>query len=274
MKPAIPKATLLPPPGRPNWDGRGDLPLIYLGWGQRDFASHPLPLHSDFGTNYFIVLRGRIEVATGQLKRSVRGPAICIFDTDCEFSIGQEDSQTVEILVWIWRGRPLQEQLRPEEGGMLVLELNRAALDPLMRLHNDCRREVELSDSHASSSLTALQQLMEIELLRAAKGAPVTSEVRWELAKAWMTNNLSMHAPVPALCDYLGMSASTLRRLFIEKTGQAPGLYFRNLKLAEAERLVNGENWQVKAVAYHLGYGHPNDLSRALQRRRAKSPAA
>jgi hypothetical protein len=28
---------------------------------------------------------------------------------------------------------------------------------------------------------------------------------------------------------------------------------------------VEKDGWQVKAAAYHLGYRHPNDLSRALK---------
>lgn len=62
------------------------------------------------------------------------------------------------------------------------------------------------------------------------------------------------------------MSASTLRRLLLERTGLAPGTHFRALKLREAKRLIQEERWPVKAAAYHLGYSHPNDLSRALRR--------
>ena len=37
------------------------------------------------------------------------------------------------------------------------------------------------------------------------------------------------------------------------------------MKLDEAVRLINMEGWQVKAVAFHLGYRHANDLSRAMR---------
>ena len=80
-----------------------------------------------------------------------------------------------------------------------------------------------------------------------------------------MMNNLSIHTPVPALCDYLGMSPSALHRFFRSQAGLSPGAYFRKLKWKEARRLVEKEGWQVKAAAYHLGYRHPNDLSRALK---------
>jgi AraC-like DNA-binding protein len=43
-----------------------------------------------------------------------------------------------------------------------------------------------------------------------------------------------------------------------------PGAYFRQLKANEARRLIEEEGWRVKAAAYHLGYRHANELSRAL----------
>jgi AraC-like DNA-binding protein len=60
------------------------------------------------------------------------------------------------------------------------------------------------------------------------------------------------------------VSPSTLHRFFRAQTGMAPGAYFRKIKAEEARRLIHEEGWQVKAAAYHLGYRHPNDLSRAL----------
>jgi AraC-like DNA-binding protein len=82
-----------------------------------------------------------------------------------------------------------------------------------------------------------------------------------------MSNNLPIHAPVPALCDYLRMSPSTLHRFFLEQTGTSPGRFFRKMKTEEARRLIRDEGWQVKAAAWHLGYQHANDLSRALSGR-------
>jgi len=60
------------------------------------------------------------------------------------------------------------------------------------------------------------------------------------------------------------MSATSLHRFFREQTSRSPGAYFRQLKWAEARRLIDTEGWQLKAAAYHLGYRHPNDLSRAI----------
>lgn len=261
---AIPKCTIPPPPGRPSWGGGEELPLLYLGWGQRDFARDPVAVHRDLGTNYYILLRGEVEVGAAGADHVFRGPVALFFDPECAFGISQPARSQVEILVWIWQGRPGLPELRPEPGGLLALDLRPGALAPLTDLHARCRNEVALADGHLPRTLAALRELLEAEVLRGSRPAPPVDEMRWKLARSWMAGNLSIHAPVPALCDYLRMSPSTLHRFFRAHTGLSPGAYFRRIKLDEARRLIHAEGWQVKAAAYHLGYRHPNDLSRAL----------
>ena len=267
----IPKGTLSPPPGRPSWGGGEELPLLYLGWGQRDFAKDPLAIHYDLGTNYYVLLRGEIVVNTENSEQTVRGPVALLFDPDCAFGISQSKRATVEILVWIWQGQPGLAELRPESGSFLALNLRSGSVSALTDLHARCRNEVALADGQLPRTLAALRELLEVEILRGNQSAPAEDEMRWKLARAWMAGNLSIHAPVPALCDYLRMSPSTLHRFFRAQTGLSPGAYFRRIKTEEARRLIREEGWQVKAVAYHLGYRHPNDLSRALSQGGADS---
>lgn len=266
----IQKGTLSPPPGRPSWGGRDDLPLIYLGWGQRDFFRDPLPVHFDQGSNYFVLLRGEIVVSAAGVTQAIRAPTALLVDADCAFGITQPEGTIAEILVWVWRGRPGLPDLCPELGSFLELGLGHGPLDSLVDLHMRCRNEVSVADACLPRSLAALRDLVEIEIQRASRPTSATGDVRWRLAHAWMTNNLAIRAPVPALCDYLGMTPSTLHRFFTKQTGSSPGAYFRLLKVREARRLINEAGWQVKAAAYHLGYRHANDLSRAL----SKSPGS
>ncbi|MEO8614804.1 MAG: AraC family transcriptional regulator [Luteolibacter sp.] len=264
MSDRIPKGTIIPPPGRPNWGGGEDLPLLYLGWGQRDFVKEPLAIHYDLGTNYYIILSGEIVVNMEFSTQTVRGPVALLFAPSCAFGITQSQQSKVEILVWIWQGQPRLSELCLGPSGFLALSVRERSLELLAELHVRCRNEVALADSQLPRTLAALRDLLEVEILRANQPAPAEDEVRWKLAQTWMAGNLAIHAPVPALCDYLRMSSSTLHRFFRAQTGFPPGAYFRKVKAEEARRLIHEEGWQVKAVAYHLGYRHPNDLSRAL----------
>ena len=260
----IPKGTIIPPPGRPSWGGGDDLPLLYLGWGQRDFAKEPLAMHYDLGTNYYVVLNGEIEVVTELASQVMRGPVALLFDSGCAFGISQSQRAKVEILVWIWQGQPVLAELHPEPGGFSYFPLLARSVGSLTGLHARCRDEVALADGQLPSTLAALRELLEVEILRGGQAASGGDEVRWRLACAWMLGNLAMHAPVPALCDYLRMSPSTLHRFFRAQAGLSPGAYFRRVKMDEARRLIHREGWQVKSVAHHLGYRHANDLSRAM----------
>jgi len=260
----IPEGPIIPGPGRPSWGGGGNLPLLYLGWGQRDFAREPLAVHFDRGADYHILLRGEIVVTVGATRHVVRAPSALVFNPNFAFGITQSSRQATEILVWIWRGRPHIREMRPPPDEFLILKLGSRPLDSLIDLHVRCRAEVSRADTHLSRTLLALRDLVEVDILRASGPIASTSDVRWDLALSWMKNNFSISAPIPALCDYLGMSASTLHRFFRTHIGSSPGAYFRELKTQEARRLIYVKGWQVKAAAYHLGYSHPNDLSRAL----------
>ncbi|RYD23925.1 MAG: AraC family transcriptional regulator, partial [Verrucomicrobiaceae bacterium] len=219
----IPKGTLSPPPGRPSWGGGEELPLFYLGWGKRDFAKDPLAFHYDLGTNYYLVLRGEVVVTTEKTRLTVRGPVALLFDSGCAFGISQPARSAVEILVWIWQGQPALAELRPEPAGFLALNLRAGSVPALTDLHSRCRNEVALADGHLPRSLDALRGLLEVEILRSNQAAPAEDETRLKLAHSWMAGNLSIHAPVPALCDYLRMSPSTLHRFFRARTGMSPG---------------------------------------------------
>ncbi len=255
---------LSPPPGRPSWGGPGDFPLVYLGWGFRDFRQTPLPLHCDHATNYYILLGGEFTLNTINTAKTVRGPAALLIDTECAFGLNQSSRAKVGVLVWVWKGSTRSPELRPPSGAFLTLELQPESVNSLNELHMRCRSEVARADAYLTQTLVALRELVDIEILRASRTAPATTDFRWKLANSWMMNNLSIHAPVPALCDYLRMSPSTLHRFFRRQVALSPGAYFRELKVKEARRLIREEGWQVKATAYHLGYRHPNDLSRAL----------
>jgi AraC-like DNA-binding protein len=261
----IPEGPLRPPPGRPSWGGQGNLPLLYLGWGMRDFVRDPLVVHYDRGADYHILLRGEILITVGTTSQTVRGPAALIFNPQFPFGITQSKRQPTELLVWIWKGYPRLRVLRPARDKFLMLNVGQRPLTSLADLHMRCRDEVSRADAHLPQTLRALRLLVEVEIARASGPSVATSDVRWDLAVSWMKNNFSINTPIPALCDYLGMSASTLHRFFRSHIGHAPGIYFRDLKIREARRLIQEEGWQVKAAAYHLGYSHPNDLSRSMR---------
>ena len=259
-----PHLTIKPPQGRPCWVSHGDLPLLYLGWGKRDFTRFRLAPHCDVGTSFYLVIRGDVTLTAAGVTHRISAPCACIIDKDCLFGVAGGKAAGVEILVWVWRDPAEAADLKPAPGGLRVLPLQLAALPRIFELHQHCRDEVGRTDAAISLTLSALRILVEVELGRASRAPQAEAERQWERVRAWISSNLAIHAPIPALCDYLRMSPSTLNRFFMKQTGMAPGAYFRRAKKQEALRLIQTEGWSVKATAFHLGYRHATDLSRAL----------
>ncbi len=262
--PDHPHAIIKPPQGRPCWISHGDLPLIYLGWGTRDFKRVPLPRHNDPGVNFYIVTKGDLTLTAAGAEHRLVAPCACIIDKECLFSITNGRSANVEILVWVWRDSTTGGDLKPAPGDVRLLPLRPDALPRILELHQHCRDEVARTDAAISLTLSALRTLVEVELGRASQKPQAEDELLWERVRSWIGSNLAIHAPIPALCDYLRMSPSTLNRFFMKQAGLAPGAYFRAAKKREALRLIRNEGWTVKTTAFHLGYRHATDLSRAL----------
>jgi len=256
--------TIKPPQGRPYWEGGADSPLIYLGWGKRDFARAPVARHYDIGTNVYLVLKGDMVLSIEGQEHRVVAPKTCVIDRECLFGITQGKSASVEILVWVWRERSEVTEIMPPVGGFRLLNLRPTSLPQILKLHQNCRDEVAQTQTNSNQVLSALHTLADVAVARAHAAPKVEKTVQWEQVKTWITSNLSIHAPVPALCDYIGLSASTLNRLFLKQEKMAPGAYFRDAKRREAVRLIQVEGWTVKAAAFHLGYRHATDLSRVL----------
>ncbi|MCX6937976.1 MAG: AraC family transcriptional regulator [Verrucomicrobia bacterium] len=260
----LPHAIVRPPAGRPCWVSHGNLPLLYLGWGKRDFHKSPLPRHCDAGTSFYLLTKGEALLATAKGEQRIIAPCACLIDRDCMFGISNKRATGVEILVWVWRDAPGSDSLTPLAGDLSVRPLRSESLPRLIELHQQCRDEVARNEPDVSVTLSALRTLVEVELLRAGR-APENEDRRlWQRVSDWISANLSIHAPIPALCDYLRVSPSTLTRFFKKHTKQSPGVYFRKMKQQEALRLIQSEGWSVKAAAFHLGYRHATDLSRAL----------
>lgn len=262
--PNHPHVTIKPPPGRPCWVGQDNLPLMYLGWGKRDFKRFPLSKHYDIGTSFYLVMKGDITLMASGEEHRIEAPCVCIIDKECMFGVASGRSAGVEILVWVWRDAPVAGELIPATGGVRLLPLRPDALPRILELHQHCRDEVARTDTSISLTLSALRTLVEVELVRASRAPQGEDELQWERVRSWISSNLGIHAPIPALCDYLRMSPSTLNRFFIKQAGMAPGAYFRTAKKQEALRLIQNEGWTVKTTAFHLGYRHATDLSRAL----------
>ncbi len=259
-----PHITVKPPPGRPCWVSHGDLPLVYLGWGNRDFHRYPLSRHYDIGTSFYLVLKGDLMLSESGVEHRILAPCACIIDKECLSGVTGGRSKQVEILVWVWRDPPHLDVLKPEAGGVRRLSLQPESVPRLLELHRHCRDEVARTDGAIKLTLAALRTLVEVELSRGSQAPQSEVSRQWELVREWIGANLAIHAPIPALCDYLRMSPSTLNRFFMKQAGVSPGAYFRAAKKAEAMRLIQNEGWPVKTTAYHLGYRHATDLSRAL----------
>lgn len=268
---------LQPPPGRRGFkvsESRQALPLVYLGWGPRRFGENPISIAPTLGYSYSVVLEGSPTLLTDTARLKTEPGTALIIDIDCSIGWTDTPNSHSKVAVWIWRNAPHIEELRPSQNAHLAFKIAPKRLPALERLHKESRKELSRLDTYSPYALAAQQKALDVEILRSRSGFgnKPAGESRYAAALDWMRQNLSAPTPVSELSVYLNVSESTLQRIFRRRNSEGPLTVFQSLKAEKAAQLLR-DGHSVKAVAYRLGYRHPNDFTRFYTKHFGHAPS-
>lgn len=247
------------------------LALTYLAWGGRN----GLPLFPSTRRweewVYIVVETGKPTLLIEDKVKLITGPALLVIRPGLRFS-WQPSDQPYKMLEWRWR-RPIHPAVLDRQN-MLYCVLTPSDHAELRQLHALMRAEVHRGYSRSETALMGLQALLETLIVRISEGGacdPRKEVVRQALR--WIEANLSTRQPLARLADFLGVSPATVRRLFREQMGSTVMKIVAEFRRREAERMLANREVTVKEVAYHLGYRHPHDFSRAFRKHTGKLPS-
>jgi AraC-like DNA-binding protein len=186
-----------------------------------------------------------------------------------DFASGWQDAlyRKCRVLAWMWR-RPATSLLAAQPTSYFYqVAVPVTALARLRVISEMCREQIRRVDPVMPIALHGLQCVLESILIQSA-GAELRRDPRGQrvdLSTRWMQSHLESRRPAARIADYLGISPSSLQRLFKEQLGCSLDSHFKKLKMATAmKRLRDG--CPVKEVAYGLGYRHSCDFTRAYTR--------
>ncbi len=92
-------------------------------------------------------------------------------------------------------------------------------------------------------------------------------------AIAWLRNCYAQPLRVEALAREVRMSVSSFHHHFKALTAMSPLQYQKQLRLAEARRLMLAEHLDVASAAYRVGYESPSQFSREYSRQFGAPPS-
>lgn len=95
------------------------------------------------------------------------------------------------------------------------------------------------------------------------------------VSKAQMLIRDSLEKPlsIQDIAEQLGVSYSSLRKIFKEYTGLAPALYQHDLKLQRAKELLSTTNDSIKEIAYRLNFESPDYFSSKFKTKTGMKPS-
>jgi AraC-like DNA-binding protein len=156
---------------------------------------------------------------------------------------------------WItWNG---PEADRLQELGYLaaVAPVFRDAGMSISRAYNQLRPIMPRGDRADAlrRKTLVLQMILALHDTQRHHAGAATEEPRIEKALARIHDQFNRDIPIPDLAREVGLSATHFRRRFRAHTGRSPLEYIRDLRVAEAQRLLR-EGRPIKQVALDLGY--------------------
>jgi len=127
-------------------------------------------------------------------------------------------------------------------------------------------------------------ELFLINLVR--KGTSIKSESRLSLAtkersennmvemiKNYMKENINKNLSFEDIYKFCGLSSTTLKVMFKEKTNYGVMEYFRNLKIEEAKKYIREDNLNFTEIAEKLGYNSIHYFSRHFKKATGMTPS-
>ncbi|WP_438480470.1 helix-turn-helix transcriptional regulator [Oleiharenicola lentus] len=246
--------------------------LQHLTWSAR---SETAPAFSKRGSwNYVVIESGSVQIVRGASSQLIAVPALVVIGPDCAVTWRHEPMDPVKHLGWIW-ARPAHPALGPLRRDMCAhYGLAGEDLAELRQLHASSRSEVHRGDLHSGQALTGLQFLLETRIARIVEsgGGDRSNEVV-ERALGWIQSHVATRQPLARLADFLGVSPATVQRMFRQRLGTTVMKSVAETRLREAERMLGLDGVSIKEVAYHLGYRHPHDFSRAFRNYTGQLPS-
>lgn len=277
MKAVLPRQMNLPKADRPHWYTANPFnhDLLYLAWGERRYGEAPMPCSRHHGWVYAVIEKGAPVFVTPKGRMKLEPGNAIIVGPDHAFGWQDTGRKTCRMVLWMWRtpSARLASSAKPDYFRKVFVK--DPALNRLQSIHALCREEVRAADRSTPTALDGLYRLLDATFARGESDSEKSGRqpIRMDLAARWIESHLDSRQPAARLADYLDVSPSTLHRLFKQQFGCSPDQYVHQLKMDLAGQLL-GQGQPVKAVAYKLGYRHPNTLSRAFKLHFGHSPEA
>lgn len=245
-------------------------PLRDLAWGELRAGQKPAPAMG--GWRYLVVEAGAPVLAIGEKRVALAAPSLVVTGPASSASWAAEIP--VKHFAWLW-SRPAHPSLvRLGDDTVAVHPVAAAEMAELRHLHVAARNEIYRADPHSEAALTGLQFLLEARLARIFEGSHADAQTdAVKRALGWIEGHVTTRQPLAELATYLGVSPATVQRLFRDRLGTTVTRSVAAIRLREAERLMGNSGTSIKEVAYHLGYRHPHDFSRAFRNYTGKLPS-
>ncbi len=177
-----------------------------------------------------------------------------------------------EILALGTSDAPLVASIPPNAPGACLVALDFIAVNRLRRLAERVHARAHLARLSAHyERVSCIADICETALSGGIDPSAKAMDYVTLTVEAFK-KNLDSKARLPDVAWRLGITEEYLVKLFRARLGVTPMRYFRELKLAEAERLLSEGKLSVKEISWKLGFVSQQHFTRAFKAARGRNP--
>lgn len=258
----------------------GAVPRISVYHAGALCRSHDFSDDAGEGLHLHLLLQGQISIAWANTEAVLEGPAIAVFRDDCAHRL-EPLAAAPEVRLWCAQARfegPASPLLLAAFASPQLVDLRDGAQE-LRHVVPLIAAEIDQPRCGQPALLERAGGILFIGLMRFLIAHGETSSGLFaglgdpRLARALVAMHRSPATPwsLERLAEEAGLSRTAFATSFRNSVGVSPGAYLSALRLGIAERAVEaGEG--LKRAARASGYASTAALSRALSRKRFKSP--
>ena len=243
------------------------LKIMFCKRFDQDSPIWNLERHSHSYLELLFFLRGEAKIDTDNRVLSTATYDIVVYLPGHEHRETVDLSKHQEIIcVWVDAGQP--PPIR--EGSFHMRDKSRTLEWLFQQLEKEYRGNSIFSQKLVQCYLEAILQTTIRKLVQNGSESAADSI---DQVRAYINEHFTQPLTVEFLAKLCHVSPSYLHRIFRRQLGMSPIQYIRDLRIKEAEYLLNSSDMTVAVIAERCGFEDPRYFSRIFRKRTGLSPS-
>ena len=252
--------------------------LQYLNQGYRTLGENPILPHARLNWEFYAVVEGRCApVLPGSAERPLQSRQLWVFPPEMAHGWRGEPNKQCRVFCFHFAHvlPPLDTTVR--SNSFHAAPLSKVELTRLVQIGQELKQHFEKPTNF--THLRFQKSLVDLTVM-AAKNIKETAlpelslsiNRKVDMAITWYQDHYSEFPTLEQVAAKVNVSASYLRKIFMQVRKESPMAVFQRMRLQHAMELLSESGLKLEVISTRCGYANCSDFCRAFKRELGVSP--